>query len=119
MQVLELSCRALVDLVVNKLSNVLQVKAFTYGSVPLKTYLPDGDIDLAIFQSKPQALSLRDTWFNHLANYLKREAYNFAAPYRIRDVQVIHAEVRYKPPASHHLSPQISLPFADFCRGCL
>lgn len=64
-----------------------------YGSVPLKTYLPDGDIDLAIFQSRGNTQHLRDTWFTQLSGFLQREEQNPHAPFRIRDVQVIYAEV--------------------------
>ena len=72
----------------------MQVKAFTYGSVPLKTYLPDGDIDLAIFQNKGTSNHLKETWFSQLSAFLQRESINQFAPFRVRDVQVIHAEVR-------------------------
>ena len=72
----------------------MQVKAFTYGSVPLKTYLPDGDIDLAIFQNKRSPQQLRDTWFIQLSNFLQREEHNPTAYFRVREVHVIHAEVR-------------------------
>lgn len=67
-----------------------QVKAFMFGSVPLKTYLPDGDIDLSVF---PSGTSLNDSWTDKLSAALEAEGRNPAALYRIRDVQVIHAEV--------------------------
>ena len=70
----------------------LQVEAFMFGSVPLKTYLPDGDIDLSVFQSK--GASLQDSWTTKLCHALQAEGRNCQAPYRVRDVQVIHAEVR-------------------------
>ena len=73
----------------------MQVKAFTYGSVPLKTYLPDGDIDLAIFQNKRSPQQLRDTWFIQLSNFLQREEHNPTAYFRVREAHVIHAEVRH------------------------
>ena len=76
-------------------SLMLQVKAFTYGSVPLKTYLPDGDIDLAIFQNKRSPQQLRETWFIQLSNFLQREEHNPTAYFRVREVHVIHAEVRH------------------------
>ena len=63
-----------------------------FGSVPLKTYLPDGDIDLSVFQSK--GASLQDSWTTKLCHALQAEGRNHQAPYRVRDVQVIHAEVR-------------------------
>lgn len=59
----------------------------------MKTYLPDGDIDLAIFQNKGNSPQLRETWFTQLSAFLQRESFNQSAPYRVKDVQVIHAEV--------------------------
>ncbi len=69
-----------------------QVEAFMFGSVPLKTYLPDGDIDLSVFQSKGS--SLRDTWTTKLSSVLEDEQRDPYAAFKVRDVQVIHAEVQ-------------------------
>ncbi len=63
-----------------------------FGSVPLKTYLPDGDIDLSVFQSSGN--SLRDTWTTKLCSVLEDEQRDPYASFRVRDVQVIHAEVQ-------------------------
>ena len=63
-----------------------------FGSVPLKTYLPDGDIDMSVFQSKGN--SLRDTWTTKLCAVLEDEQRDPYAQFRVRDVQVIHAEVQ-------------------------
>ena len=64
-----------------------------FGSVPLKTYLPDGDIDLAVFQEKGP--KLRESWTTDLKNYLQSETAKAAPQYRIKDVQIINAEVRH------------------------
>lgn len=64
-----------------------------FGSVPLKTYLPDGDIDLAMFQEKGP--KLRESWTTDLKNYLESETAKAAPQYRIKDVQIINAEVRH------------------------
>jgi DNA polymerase sigma len=69
----------------------LQVTAYMFGSVPLKTYLPDGDIDLSIFTTEG---SIRDTWALRLQDKLEEEQRNSSALFRIGDVQVINAEVR-------------------------
>ena len=63
-----------------------------FGSVPLKTYLPDGDIDLAMFQET--GTKLRDSWTTHLKDFLESKTAKAAPQYRIRDVQIINAEVR-------------------------
>lgn len=74
-----------------------QVTAVAFGSVPLKTYLPDGDIDLSIFSHNPRAQSIRealkDTWATQLQACLEDEASNQHAVLKVANVQVIHAEV--------------------------
>jgi hypothetical protein len=62
-----------------------------FGSVPLKTYLPDGDIDLAVFQGKGPRL--RDVWTYELSALLEAEGRNSLNPHRVKDVQIINAEV--------------------------
>ena len=61
-----------------------------FGSVPLKTYLPDGDIDLALFQKSGP--SIRNSWYKRLADVLEAEQRR-PGPCIVRDVQVINAEV--------------------------
>ncbi|KAK9916995.1 hypothetical protein WJX75_009637 [Coccomyxa subellipsoidea] len=69
-----------------------QVEAYMFGSVPLKTYLPDGDIDLAVFQGKGPRL--RDVWTYELSALLEAEGRNSLNPHRVKDVQIINAEVK-------------------------
>uniref|UniRef100_A0A5B7BSD7 Uncharacterized protein n=1 Tax=Davidia involucrata TaxID=16924 RepID=A0A5B7BSD7_DAVIN len=66
-------------------------KVFTFGSVPLKTYLPDGDIDLTVF-SKNQ--NLKDTWANKVRYMLESEEKSEDAEFRVKEVQYIQAEVK-------------------------
>lgn len=68
-----------------------------FGSVPLKTYLPDGDIDLSIFCGPDAAAALKDTWAVKLQHVLLAEQANADAPYIVGDVTVINAEVRAAP----------------------
>jgi hypothetical protein len=73
----------------------VQVNAYMFGSVPLRTYLPDGDIDLSVFCSQDVAQSMRDTWALKLQSVIEQEQRsNSSAPYKIGDVTVINAEVR-------------------------
>lgn len=62
-----------------------------FGSVPLRTYLPDGDIDLSIFCK--QAKGLQDTWCEKLQGALEKESRNPDARFKIANVQLINAEV--------------------------
>lgn len=66
------------------------VQVFTFGSVPLKTYLPDGDIDLTAF-SKNQ--NLKETWAHQVRDMLESEEKNENAEFRVKEVQYIKAEV--------------------------
>lgn len=78
-----------------------------FGSVPLKTYLPDGDIDLSVFQFKGN--SLRDSWTTKLCTVLEHEQRDPYASFRVKDVQVIHAEVCQQGACKMHGQP---------CSGC-
>ncbi|KAJ8440666.1 hypothetical protein Cgig2_031083 [Carnegiea gigantea] len=66
-------------------------QVFTFGSVPLKTYLPDGDIDLTAFSKD---LSLKDTWASHVRDMLESEEKNENAEFCVKEVQYIQAEVK-------------------------
>ncbi|GLT84753.1 hypothetical protein SLE2022_029680 [Rubroshorea leprosula] len=68
-----------------------EIEIFTYGSVPLKTYLPDGDIDLAAF-SKNQ--NLKETWACKVRDMLLNEKKNENAEFRVTDVMYIPATVK-------------------------
>jgi len=66
-------------------------QVFTFGSVPLKTYLPDGDIDLTLFSNNE---TLKDTWANQVRDVLENEERSENAEFRVKEVQYIQAEVR-------------------------
>lgn len=65
-----------------------------FGSVPLRTFLPDGDIDLSVFCSVDAAAGLRDTWAARLQVALERAGAAPSAPFVVGDVTVINAEVK-------------------------
>eukprot|EP00798_Chlamydomonas_sp_ICE-L_P021661 gene21661-28678_t len=77
--------------VISKCFAPVQVKAFMFGSVPLRTYLPDGDIDLSIFTTDS---SFKDTWAMRLQSRLEEEQRNYNSSFRIGDIHVINAEVK-------------------------
>jgi hypothetical protein len=68
---------------------VLQVN--TFGSVPLKTYLPDGDIDLTIVGDP----HLKDTWANAVRSALEKAERSQDGNFRVENVQYINAEVGF------------------------
>ena len=57
--------------------------------MPLKTYLPDGDIDLTAFGG----LNFEEALANDVCSVLEREDHNRAAEFVVKDVQLIRAEV--------------------------
>ncbi|KAL6493949.1 hypothetical protein OROGR_031858 [Orobanche gracilis] len=63
----------------------------TFGSVPLKTYLPDGDIDLTAFSNNQ---NLKDTWANQVRDMLQNEEKKENAEFHVKEVQYIQAEVK-------------------------
>ncbi|XP_042489131.1 uncharacterized protein LOC122069225 isoform X2 [Macadamia integrifolia] len=82
--------KEVIDYVQRLIRNYLGSEVFPFGSVPLKTYLPDGDIDLTAFtiQNAEGALA------NDVRGVLEGEEQNEAAEFEVKDVQYIHAEVK-------------------------
>ncbi|GFY83823.1 PAP/OAS1 substrate-binding domain superfamily [Actinidia rufa] len=66
------------------------LSVFPFGSVPLKTYLPDGDIDLTSFGGA----NVEDALMNDVVSVLEAEENNRSAEFIIKDVQLIRAEVK-------------------------
>ncbi|KAI3956403.1 hypothetical protein MKX01_016816 [Papaver californicum] len=82
---------AVADYVQRLILKCFSCKVFMFGSVPLKTYLPDGDIDLTAFSENE---TLKDTWANEVRNILETEEKSEKAEFRVKEVQYIHAEVK-------------------------
>ncbi|KAL9245414.1 hypothetical protein vseg_019072 [Gypsophila vaccaria] len=82
---------AVADYVQRLIKKCFPCQVFTFGSVPLKTYLPDGDIDVTAF-SKNQVL--KDTWAIQVRDILESEEKNENAEFRVKEVQYIQAEVK-------------------------
>ncbi|VFQ91016.1 unnamed protein product [Cuscuta campestris] len=82
--------RAVFDYVQRLFRGTLGLEVFSYGSVPLKTYLPDGDIDLTAFGN----LMVEDALVNDMVSVLEGEDQNDDAEFTVKDVQLIRAEVK-------------------------
>lgn len=82
--------RAVSDYVQRLIRKCIDCEVFTFGSVPLKTYLPDGDIDLTAFGMNPY---LKDSWANEVRSALEAEEHSQEAEFRVKEVQYIQAEV--------------------------
>ncbi|KAI3450246.1 hypothetical protein Pfo_006911 [Paulownia fortunei] len=82
--------RDIVDYVQRLIKSHLNCEVFPYGSVPLKTYLPDGDIDLTALKGPNAEESLAHDVFA----LLQREEKNENAEFQVKDTQFIDAEVK-------------------------
>lgn len=82
--------RKVVDYIQRLIRNCLGAEVFPYGSVPLKTYLPDGDIDLTAFGGA----NVEDTLVDDISLVLEEEVKNTASEFVVKDVQIIRAEVK-------------------------
>ncbi|CAN4101111.1 unnamed protein product [Withania somnifera] len=79
-----------VDYVQRLIKNSLGCEVFSYGSVPLKTYLPDGDIDLTVFGSP----AIEETLARDVLTVLQEEELKENTEYDVKDPQFIDAEVK-------------------------
>ncbi|KAH9537635.1 hypothetical protein CY35_16G064100 [Sphagnum magellanicum] len=73
------------------LQKTSESEVVTFGSVPLKTYLPDGDIDLTAFSLNHVQ---KDTWAEDVHRILEKAEQNSDSEFRVKEVQLIHAEVK-------------------------
>lgn len=78
-----------IDYVQRLLRTSIGCEVVPYGSVPLKTYLPDGDIDLTVFGGLFSDVLVKD-----VISVLEAENQNNAAEFVVKDVQHIGAEVK-------------------------
>ncbi|KAK1399458.1 hypothetical protein POM88_009321 [Heracleum sosnowskyi] len=82
---------AVANYVQQLITKCFSCEVFTFGSVPLKTYLPDGDIDLTAFSKN---LDLKDSWATEVRDMLQNEEKNDNAEFCVKEVQYIQAEVK-------------------------
>ncbi|KAL5987622.1 hypothetical protein ACLOJK_035372 [Asimina triloba] len=80
---------AVADYVQRLIMKSFSCQVFTFGSVPLKTYLPDGDIDLTAFSKSQTQI---DTWAKEVRDMLEKEEKSENAEFRVKEVQYIQAE---------------------------
>lgn len=83
--------KAVIGCVQRLIRNCLGCEVFPFGSVPLKTYLPDGDIDLTAFGNGAFG---EDTLAKDVFSVLEAEDKNPASEFVVKDVQYIRAEVK-------------------------
>lgn len=79
-----------VDYIQSLITDYLGYQVFPYGSVPLKTYLPDGDIDLTAIH----APLVDDYLPKAVFSVLQEEELNENREYKVKNIQFIDAEVK-------------------------
>ncbi|GAB2271798.1 hypothetical protein Dimus_006629 [Dionaea muscipula] len=82
---------AVADYVQRLIKKCIPCQVFTFGSVPLKTYLPDGDIDVSAFSKNE---TLKETWATQVRDMLESEEKSGNAEFHVKEVQYIQAEVK-------------------------
>lgn len=82
--------RQVLDYVQGLIRNSLGCEVFPYGSVPLKTYLPDGDIDLTALCNP----TIEETLISEIHAVLRGEEQRQDARFEVKDVHCIDAEVK-------------------------
>lgn len=82
--------RDVIDHLQKLIKTQLNCEVFPYGSVPLKTYLPDGDIDLTVLKGP----NVEDSLAHDVLAVLKREEHKDDTDYQVMDTQFIDAEVK-------------------------
>ncbi|KAI4305066.1 hypothetical protein L6164_028455 [Bauhinia variegata] len=82
--------REVVDYVQRLIKNCIGWEVFPYGSVPLKTYLPDGDIDLTALCYQ----NIEDVVVSDVHAVLRGEENRETSEYEVKDVRFIDAEVK-------------------------
>ncbi|XP_048632998.1 uncharacterized protein LOC125607197 [Brassica napus] len=83
--------RDVTDYMQRLIKMTLGCEVHAFGSVPLKTYLPDGDIDLTTFGGPWNDDELAHKVLAVLEN--EREKHNVDPRFIIKDVKLIRAEV--------------------------
>ncbi|CAN6289519.1 unnamed protein product [Urochloa humidicola] len=79
-----------VDYARRLVGSALGCEVLAFGSVPLKTYLPDGDIDLTVLGN----ISYDSSLVNDVSCILESEEQNSDAEFAVKDLERINAEVR-------------------------
>ncbi|KAF8080234.1 hypothetical protein N665_0964s0015 [Sinapis alba] len=89
------------------------IEVFSFGSVPLKTYLPDGDIDMTVITKQ----NVEDKFFEKLYNTLKSE--EGKSEFHVTDVKFIPAQVKVIKCNIRNISVDISFnQMAGLCALC-
>uniref|UniRef100_A0A0D9XYH5 PAP/OAS1 substrate-binding-related domain-containing protein n=1 Tax=Leersia perrieri TaxID=77586 RepID=A0A0D9XYH5_9ORYZ len=82
--------QGVVDYLGRLLGSALGCEVIAFGSVPLKSYLPDGDVDITVLGNT----ALDNTYIADVYNILQSEQQDSGAELEIKGLQFINAEVK-------------------------
>lgn len=91
-----------IDYIQSLIKYYFTVEVFAFGSVPLKTYLPDGDIDLMVLSHQ----NMEEELARGVCTLLQREELD--PEFQVNDVQYIHAQVKLVKCSVKNISVDIS-----------
>ncbi|XP_074357258.1 uncharacterized protein LOC141696986 isoform X2 [Apium graveolens] len=95
------------------IKNLGGFEVFPYGSVPLKTYLPNGDIDLTVFCDA----SVEEALANDIVSQLQREDNSNSAEFGVKEIRLINAEVKLVKCVVQNIVVDISFNQVDYIIG--
>ncbi|KAJ6422356.1 hypothetical protein OIU84_027337 [Salix udensis] len=98
----ELKRMEIINYIQSLIKDYFPVEVFPFGSVPLKTYLPDGDIDLMVLSHQ----SMEEELARDVCTLLQREELD--PEFQVNDVQYIHAQVKLVKCSVKNISVDIS-----------
>ncbi|KAG5224438.1 Melibiase family protein [Salix suchowensis] len=98
----ELKRMEIINYIQSLIKDYFPVEVFPFGSVPLKTYLPDGDIDLMVLSHQ----SMEEELARDVCTLLQREELD--PEFQVNDVQYIHAQVKLVKCSVKNISIDIS-----------
>ena len=67
------------------------MQVYVFGSVPLKTYLPDGDVDITVLTNT----HVDSAFIDDVYCLLRSEETNDDAQFALKDVKIINAKVHF------------------------
>lgn len=76
---------------ISNLLDSLGLKTYLFGSVALKTYIPDGDIDISVFNKNENDSGY---WYSAVCDLLQKEQMKKDQKFNISDISFINAEVK-------------------------
>ncbi|XP_057979382.1 uncharacterized protein LOC131165515 isoform X2 [Malania oleifera] len=106
--------KEIIDYICSLIKDYYGIQVLPFGSVPLKTYLPDGDIDLTTLSFE----NVEEDLMRDICNVLEKEAQK-NSEFQVMDVQYIRAQVKIVKCTVQNIAVDISFnQMAGLCALC-